>query len=296
MLKIWGNEPRERARGGQTTCGHLASPCGRPWAPRAREPSAPVGPTRPPRGADVAPLCDFDIVCDLQARAVKNSEAASKRHVAGLAKEGIASPNGDDHSDGKDAGDVSRGGAESGRPPMRAEVAASTPVATATAATPIAATPYAVKTPHDLVSDLASIAGRGKRPAETTPDHAARPPKQASWVVQYVVSSDEEGASEPALVETPIQTDVREDNAEGTNAAVPPPEEVNELNIPAFTPPRTASPLVAMGESNVCSDQPRPSGQPESVDWPGPSKQTGASASGSGFAHEAPPAGSVWSR
>ncbi|KAK0585866.1 hypothetical protein LWI29_035291 [Acer saccharum] len=52
MLKIWGNEPRERARGGQTTCGHLASPCGRPWAPRAREPSAPVGPTRPPRGAD----------------------------------------------------------------------------------------------------------------------------------------------------------------------------------------------------------------------------------------------------
>ena len=55
MLKIWGNEPRERARGGQSTCGHLASPCGRPWAPRAREPSAPVGPTRPPRGADVAP-------------------------------------------------------------------------------------------------------------------------------------------------------------------------------------------------------------------------------------------------
>ena len=55
MLKIWGNEPRERARGEQTTCGHLASPCGRPWAPREREPSAPVGPMRPPRGADVAP-------------------------------------------------------------------------------------------------------------------------------------------------------------------------------------------------------------------------------------------------
>ena len=54
MLKIWGNEPRERARDVQITCGHLASPCGRPWAPRAREPSAPVGPTRPPRGADVA--------------------------------------------------------------------------------------------------------------------------------------------------------------------------------------------------------------------------------------------------
>ena len=54
MLKIWGNEPRERARGVQITCGHLASPCGRPWAPRAREPSAPVGPTRPPWGADMA--------------------------------------------------------------------------------------------------------------------------------------------------------------------------------------------------------------------------------------------------
>ena len=54
MLKIWGNEPRERARDAQITCGHLASPCGRPWAPRAREPSAPVGATRPPRGADVA--------------------------------------------------------------------------------------------------------------------------------------------------------------------------------------------------------------------------------------------------
>ncbi|KAK0571838.1 hypothetical protein LWI29_022453 [Acer saccharum] len=51
-------------------------------------------------------LCDFDTVCDLQARAVKNSEAASKWHAAGLAKEGIASPDGDDPSDGEDAGDV----------------------------------------------------------------------------------------------------------------------------------------------------------------------------------------------
>ena len=47
-----------------------------------------------------------------------------------------------------------------------------------------------------------------------------------------------------------------------------------------------------MGESNVSSDQPRPSGQPESVDRLGPSKQTGTLASGSGFAHETPPAGS----
>ncbi|KAK0593743.1 hypothetical protein LWI29_034571 [Acer saccharum] len=234
-------------------------------------------------------LCDFDTVCDLQAQEVKNSEAASKRHAASLANEGIASPDGDDPSDGEGVGDVSGGGAESGRPPMRAEVAANTLVATTAATTPAAATPS--RKGKEKVG-VSGGAGRGKRPAENTPDRAARPLKRASRVVQYVVFSDEEGAGEPALAETPIQTDVREDNAEGTNAAVPPPEEVNELNIPASSPPRTASPPVAMGESNVSSDQPRPSGQPESVDRPGPSKQPGISASGSGFAHEAPPAGS----
>ena len=45
---------------------------------------------------------------------MKNSEAASKRHAAGLAKKGIASPDGDDPSDGEEVGDVSGGGAESG--------------------------------------------------------------------------------------------------------------------------------------------------------------------------------------
>ncbi|KAK0577115.1 hypothetical protein LWI29_027927 [Acer saccharum] len=158
-------------------------------------------------------VCDFDTVCDLQARAVKNSEAASKRHAAGLAKEGIVSPNGDDPLDGEEA--------------------ANTPVATTAVTIPAAATPSrkgkekvgasgrvsdipdfnadVPETPHDPASDLAPRAGRG--------------------------------AGELALVETPsIQTDVREDLAEGTNAAVPPPEEVNELNILAATPPRTASP------------------------------------------------------
>ena len=67
---------------------------------------------------------------------MRNSEAASKRHAAGLAKEGIASTDGDDPSDGEEAGDVSGGGAESGRPPMRAEVAVNTPAATPAAATP----------------------------------------------------------------------------------------------------------------------------------------------------------------
>ncbi|KAK0577753.1 hypothetical protein LWI29_038075 [Acer saccharum] len=170
-------------------------------------------------------LCDFDTVYDLQARAVKNSEAANKRHAAGLTKEGIASPDGDDPSDGEEAGDVSEGGAESGRPPMRVEAAANTPVVITTATTPAVATPNrkgkekvgvsggvsdipnfnadVPETPYDPASDLAPRAGRGKRPAKSTLDHAARPLKRASRVVQYVVSSDEEGVGEPALVETP---------------------------------------------------------------------------------------------
>ncbi|KAK0576255.1 hypothetical protein LWI29_014559 [Acer saccharum] len=222
-------------------------------------------------------LCDFDTVCDLQARAVKNSEAASKRHAAGLAKEGITSPDGDDPSDGEDVGDVTGGGVESGQPPMRAEAAATTPA-----------------TPLDPASDLAPRASRGKRPAGSTPDHATRPPKRASRVVQYVVSSDEEGAEEPAVAETPsTQTTVREGPVEAENVAAPPSEGVNEQTIPASTSPRPASPSVAMGEPNVSLDQRRPSGQPESIDRPGPSKQPGTSASGSGFSHEAHPAGPV---
>ncbi|KAK0584908.1 hypothetical protein LWI29_020735 [Acer saccharum] len=266
-------------------------------------------------------LCDFDTVCDLQARAVKNSEAASKRHATGLAKEGIASPDGDDHTDGEEAGDVPRGGAESGRPLMRAEATAGTPVATDAATAPIAAAPTAAtpnrkgkekvgvsggvsdipffdadvpETPLDPASDLAPRASRSKRSAGSTPDHAARPPKRASRVVQYVVSSDKEGVEEPAVTETPsTQPAVREGPAEAENVAAPPSEGVNEQTIPASTSPRPASPSVAMGEPNVSSDQPRPSGQPESIDRPGPSKQPGTSASGSGFSHEAHPTGPV---
>ena len=117
--------------------------------------------------------------------------------------------------------------------------------------------------------------------------------------MQYVVSSDEEGADEPVLVETPsAQTATHEGPAEGANAAMPSSEEINELHVPASTPPQTASPsrvassLVAMGEPNVSSGHPQPSGRSESVDRPGPSKQPGGSASGSGVAHEAPPVGS----
>ncbi|KAK0574543.1 hypothetical protein LWI29_025229 [Acer saccharum] len=98
MLKIWGNEPRERARGGQTTCGHLASPCGRPWAPRAREPSAPVGPTRPPRGADGAPptpgtrAADPGILQHFQAALVNLISEASKIGLSLPIGLGVSSP------------------------------------------------------------------------------------------------------------------------------------------------------------------------------------------------------------
>ncbi|KAK0574881.1 hypothetical protein LWI29_030418 [Acer saccharum] len=258
----------------------------------------PRQPARLPR------LCDFDTVCDLQARVVENSEAASKRHAAGLAKEGIASPDGGDPSDGEEAGDVTGGGVESGQPHMCTEVTANTLAATTPSrkgkekvgvsrgASDIPIFDADVTEALDPANDLAPRAGKGKRPVESTPDHAARPPKRASRVVQYVVSSDEEGADKPAFAEAPsTQTAVREDLAKGTNAVVPPPEEVNEINIPAPTPPRTAAPPVAMGESNVPSNQPRPSGRPKSVDRPGPSKQPGTSASSSGVAHEAPPAG-----
>ncbi|KAK0599181.1 hypothetical protein LWI29_003016 [Acer saccharum] len=259
-------------------------------------------------------LCDFDTVCYLQARVVKNSEAASKRHAAGLAKEGIAGPDGDEPSDGEDAGDVAGGGVESGQPPMRAEAAVSVPVAaaattptTATAATTPAATTFNRKgkekvgvsggvsdipifyadvpeTPLDPASDLAPRA-RNKRPAESASDHSARPPKRASRVVQFVVSSDEEDVEEPAVAETPSTQP--EGPAEAENVAAPPFEGVNEQTFPAST-----SPVVVMGEPSV-SDQPRPSGQSESTDWPGPSNQAGTSASGSGLAHEVPLTGPV---
>ncbi|KAK0582902.1 hypothetical protein LWI29_030944 [Acer saccharum] len=103
-------------------------------------------------------LCDFDTVCDLQARAVKNSEAKSKRHAAGLAKDGIAGP---DESaantpaatvaatpsrKGKEkagasggVGNVEGRRVESGPSPVRPKVVASTPAAAATPAASTAA-------------------------------------------------------------------------------------------------------------------------------------------------------------
>jgi hypothetical protein len=50
-------------------------------------------------------VSEFDIICDEQARAVKNAEAASQRHAAGLSKEGVAPPEGDDSPDAGAGGD-----------------------------------------------------------------------------------------------------------------------------------------------------------------------------------------------
>ncbi|KAK0606564.1 hypothetical protein LWI29_000692 [Acer saccharum] len=191
--------------------------------------------------ATVLPLdervCDFVTVYDLQAQAVKNYEATSKRHAAGLAKEGIASQDGDDHSDGMKLVILLGEGSNRGNPLCIQRLLRIL----------LLRLPPAVK---EKKNDLAPRASRGKRPAE------------------------------------------------GANAAVPSSEEVNELHVPASTPPQTASPsrvaspLVAMGEPDVSSGQPQPFGRSESADRPGPSKQHGVSTFGSGVAHEAPPVGS----
>ncbi|KAK0597456.1 hypothetical protein LWI29_025481 [Acer saccharum] len=276
-------------------------------------------------------LCDFDTVCDLQARAVKNSEAASKRHAAGLAKEGIAGPEGDDPSDGEDTGDVTRGDAELGRPPMHAEVAANTPAATVAATIPSAATPaattpavkvrkkpspvrpdvaastpaataatpavstaatfLAATAPSYPSSDLIPRIGRGKRPAEGTPDHTARPLKRASRVVQYVVSSDEEVVEEPVPAEAPsVETAVHGASVERPDLAESPlPEGVNQFS--ASTIPQTnATPPPAVADEPDTSfvGQPGSPGRKEPTNKPGSSRQAGATASGSGAAYEAP--------
>ena len=49
-------------------------------------------------------VSEFDAVCDQQARSVVNSAAASQRYAAGLAKERIAPPEGDDSQDSGDVG------------------------------------------------------------------------------------------------------------------------------------------------------------------------------------------------
>ena len=67
-------------------------------------------------------VSDFDIVCDEQARAVKNYEAASQRHAAGLSKEGVAPPEGDNSQDSEEGGDVPTPNVETVQPRGNDEV------------------------------------------------------------------------------------------------------------------------------------------------------------------------------
>jgi hypothetical protein len=154
---------------------------------------------------------EFDLVCDDQARSVVNSAAASQRHAAGLAEGGIAPPDGDDSPVSGDVGGVPARTTASDHPTGR--LAVSTRAAPsrkgkekvggsgANDETPV---PRADETepPIDPANDLVPRAGRGKRPAESSPDHAVWPPKRASRVVQYVVSSDEDVSEEPVFAGT----------------------------------------------------------------------------------------------
>ncbi|KAK0582579.1 hypothetical protein LWI29_027296 [Acer saccharum] len=264
-------------------------------------------------------LYDFDRVCDLQARAVKNFEAASKRHAAGLAKEGVASPDGGDPSDDENIGDVDGERVDLGTSPVCPDAAASTPVVTNSMAASTAASTAATapsrkgkekvgvsgvaseipifdanvpETPLDPLSDLNPRTGRGKRPAEGTPDRTARPVKRASRVVQYVVSSDEEVAEEPVLAEvSSAETTVPGASVEGPNLAESSlPEGASSFGATAI-PPTSATPPPAAAEkpSASCAGQPGSSGQQGPTDKPGSSRQGEAAASGSGVAHGAPP-------
>ncbi|KAK0572445.1 hypothetical protein LWI29_031558 [Acer saccharum] len=264
-------------------------------------------------------LYDFDRVCDLQAQVVKNSEAASKRHAAGLAKEGVASLDGGDPSDDENIGDVDRERVELGTSPVCPDAAASTPtvtdsVAASTAASTAATAPSrkgkekvgvsgvaseipifdanVPETPLDPSSDLNPRTGRGKRPVEGTPDRTARPVKRASRVVQYVVSSDEEVAEEPVLAEVPsAETTVPGASVEGPNLAESSfPEGASSFGATAI-PPTSATPPPAAAEkpSSSFAGQPGSPGRQGPTDKPGSSRQGEAAASGSGVAHGAPP-------
>ncbi|KAK0594230.1 hypothetical protein LWI29_020845 [Acer saccharum] len=163
-------------------------------------------------------LYDFDRVCDLQARAVKNSEAASKRHAAGLAKEGVASPDGGDPSDDENVGDVDGERVDLGTS-VCPDDAASTPVVTDSVAASTAAS-TAATAPSRKGKEKVGVSGVA---TEGTPDRTARPVKRASRVVQYVVSSDEEVAEEPVLAEVPsAETTVPGASVEGPNLAESP--------------------------------------------------------------------------
>ena len=106
-------------------------------------------------------------------------------------------------------------------------------------------------TSTDLASDLNPRASRGKHLPKSTLDHAVRLTKRALRIVQYVVSSDEEGASEPVFAEAvPIGNAATEVPTERVTVAVvaPHPEDASDLIASTSSLPRLASYLETVGE------------------------------------------------
>ena len=142
-------------------------------------------------------MSDFDTVCDLQARAVKNSEVVGRKRAIGSSKKEVANVEGGDPSDGEGVGGVA--GTD---PPAKPRGAFTTTPVVSVPATKISSRKgkkkvgvsgsgtdvpifdaSAPEVPPDPTSDLNPRSGRGKRPADGTPDSAVRPPKRASRVV-----------------------------------------------------------------------------------------------------------------
>ena len=211
-------------------------------------------------------VSEFDAVCDQQARSVVNSAAASQRYAAGLAKEGIAPPEGDDSQDSGDVGGVPVRTTASDHPAGCLEVSVrgtlshkgkeKVGVSGANEEThiPDAEVP---EPPIDPASDLIPRAGRGKRPAEGSPEHAVRPPKRASRVVQYVVSSDEDASEEPVLAETTptvgVSTEetLREAEVAGATHQT---ADVQGSDAPVASQPDPSDPLKDAGEQGFAAE------------------------------------------
>ncbi|KAK0578755.1 hypothetical protein LWI29_015694 [Acer saccharum] len=235
-------------------------------------------------------LYDFDRVCDLQARAVKNSEAASKRHAAGLAKEGVASPDGGDPSDDEDTGDVDGERVELRPSPVCPGAAASIPAVTdSVAASTTAST--AATAPSRKGKEKVGVSGV----ASEIPIFDANVPKtplDPSSDLNPRTGRDEEVAEEPVLAEVPsAETTVPGASVEGPNLAESSfPEGVSSFGASAIPPTSaTPPPVAAEKPSTSFAGQPGSPGRQGPTDKPGSSRQDGAAASGSGVAHGAPP-------
>ncbi|KAK1587115.1 hypothetical protein Q3G72_009687 [Acer saccharum] len=134
-------------------------------------------------------LSDIDVVCDVQAQTVKNFATTSQRQAA----------------DCKSKEKVGASRASSDVPIFDANVP---------------------ETPEDPASDLNPKVGRGKRPVESTPNHATLTEGVDSGV-----------PAEMARVTDPILNS----------------ENVGEPNVSTFAPPDPTAPSTSVGEQNVAT-------------------------------------------